>query len=254
MKQADNLLDKHRHPADIDVDISSHHRPSIIKYIRDKYGLHHTASLRVYSRLKQADVILLLAPLLVNRKGVGLDESSLDLLERAILLNRKEDDAITCSIEKNEAVARLFANSPELQIAREIADALAGAINRSSAHPSGIIISNKEVAQYGPCSKDPQTGQAFLDMDFKEVEEAGFLKFDLLSLSAMNVLGYCKMLSGQTSNLAIDHEQINQAVWESLSSGENIGIPQFDTSLGRKTLKKFTPRSFEHVAMLYQPA
>ncbi|MGH0003757.1 DNA polymerase III subunit alpha [Pseudovibrio ascidiaceicola] len=237
-------------PADIDVDISSNQRAEVINYLHDKYGLEHTAALSVFTRLKQADVILQLAPLIQNEQGEGLKDSDIWLLERSIAKVRHEDDPIAKAIEMVPAVAQLFASRAELQVAREIAEALTGTISRSSPHPCGVIISNQEIIARAPCSLDPVAGHLRLEIDYRDAEKAGFLKFDLLSLGALNVTGYCKQLLGEESSKIVNHEEIEERIWKTLKASSSIGIPQFNTKLARATLKKVQPSSFEEVAML----
>jgi len=129
------------------------------------------------------------------------------------------------------------------------AKALCGEIRTHSLHCGGIVIFDSEVPSELILKKAQPIPQLHLNKD--EIEEAGFIKIDILSNRGLAILA-------DLSDTALsDYPSRSAAITQLFRDGNNIGIVFAESRGMRKILAQMTPSNITEVAMalaLIRPA
>ena len=248
---------------DIDIDMPKNERYLVREYLEKKYGKYNIASIGTMNTLgpKQA----------LRDICRGLDISKDDTQKMIDIIeddwNIKNRGATWEEVQKHYAkdyspwitkYSKLFENLPEV----------VNHIRHSSAHAAGILISKETLLGAMPLRYSPQNDDIRTQFDMNEVDELGFVKIDLLGLRTLSTLMVALDLikSNNGGVLPFDHfydwnnhwdkYYDDPAVWDMISTGQNIGCFQIETGSLRSLVKRFMPRSIEDLCTMiaiYRP-
>jgi DNA polymerase-3 subunit alpha len=248
---------------DIDIDMPKNERHLVREYLENKYGRNNIASIGTLNTLgpKQA----------LRDICRGLDINKDDTQKMIDIIdddwNIKNRGATWEDVEKQYAkeyspwrtkYSKLFDNLPEF----------VNHIRHTSAHAAGILISKETLLGAMPLRYSPQNDDIRTQFDMNEVDELGFVKIDLLGLRTLSTLMAALELI-KTNNDGVlpfkhfydwNHEwekyYDDPAVWDSVGTGNNIGLFQIETGSLRSLVKRFLPRSIEDLCTMiaiYRP-
>ncbi|TVY12399.1 PHP domain-containing protein [Candidatus Phytoplasma pini] len=116
-------------------------------------------------------------------------------------------------------------------------------------HPSGIVLSNKNLLEYIPIQPNPLTNSPFIyqtQLGFKQLEKIGLLKIDLLSLKSLSLVEKIlqkinEKIDISWSNLPLD----DQLTYSTLQKGNTDYIFQLESFSAKKILQQIKPDKFE---------
>lgn len=119
----------------------------------------------------------------------------------------------------------------------ELAKMLYGKIRSMGQHPSAIVASRKPIEEYAPVqsAKKPGTTSServeVIGLDMHEVEDSGFIKFDILGLKALSVVGQTVDLIKERHGKDIDIYNLpldDSRVYAEVSKGYTKGVFQLE--------------------------
>ncbi len=160
---------------DIDLDFEARRRDEIKEYTRQRWGTENVAGVAAYGTFKaKGGVKDTAAAFCVPYKEVNKLTSKFDTLEEY----------------KTNATTKEFREKyPEIQ---DIAERLDGRYKTASAHAAGVVISNVPLSKIAPVEvrTEQNTGRkiSVVAYDKEEVGEFGLMKFDFLSVNAIDVI------------------------------------------------------------------
>ena len=127
-------------------------------------------------------------------------------------------------------------------------------------HAAGVVIPEKNFAEFVPLYKDPSSN-SFLpstQFDMYSSENAGLVKFDLLGLKTLTIINKTVSLLKE-KKIDVDIRKIkldDPKIFTLLSKGHTVGLFQLESSGMRDALVNMKPNKFEDIialVALYRP-
>lgn len=238
---------------DIDCDVQSSRRDEIKRYVETRYGRDYAASIGTYGTFKL--------------------RAALKDIVREYSGNSKEANYISAIIDSEDSFQSLFHKAVELPINKrfkkfiqthvkqiDMIPLLFGQPKTSSIHAAGVIIVPKDrgtIQQQLPIKT--MDGNLVTEWEGSLIEEAGFLKVDLLGIRQLDkfaeIIKLIKEYRGEEiilNDIPLDDSE----VYKFFQEGYNEDVFQFG-GLGLKTYcKELLPENIEHLiatVALYRP-
>ncbi len=212
---------------DIDVDFDADRREEVFHYVRARYGEEHVGMVCTFSTYRARSAVRLVG------KALGLPTEMVDRLAKRIPWHCYADD-----------IERAFARAPELresgfsplQIQRllKLCEQIASLPHHLGTHLGGILISRQPIAQIVPLQRSPM-GRLVVQWDKDDVEQAGFIKLDLLSLRMLSAVQHAEeqiRLSQPDFRFTAIPDN-DPATFEMIRAGETIGAFQIESPAQR---------------------
>ena len=171
---------------DIDIDYASDRRDEVFSYLIDRYGQDHVARISTTNRLGGRAVLHDLARVFSIPDTVVAPIAN--LIVEAIDEETRESEDPIADIIRNTAAGRDFA-AKYPQIAK-VASALDGQMRSVGVHAGGVVVSSEPLRDIVPLETRAQgkTRITVTAFDKDEVEQAGLVKIDVLSVTALTTL------------------------------------------------------------------
>ena len=234
---------------DIDIDFEDSKREDVILYLKRKYGEDKVCKIITFSKLRPKSSINLLG------KVLKLPENKIKAITASISNNAKDfKDALN-----DKYLGKKFKTFYDDKLYFELlsnANRLLSLPIQTSIHASGVIISKDSLYKQVPVS-DGMTGNVLVEFNY--LEEMGFLKFDILSLSNLSFL---RMIENNIKdNFKVDSllDNLNdKETYQILNSLKLVDIFQLDegNSSVKEAIKMINIESFDDLASLlaiYRP-
>ncbi len=218
---------------DLQIDICARRRDEVVEHIRERYGRDRVGAVAEFHEYHQRGAVRDVA------RATGLNVS--DELRLAALV--PDDDNGTPSLRQ------LGEDVSDHRDLFTTAAALVGLPRSVGAHPSGIAISNRPLAEHVPCFPD-QTGHLITQVTACEVERVGLVVFSLHPLETLtlvqDVVGLVNGTRADGDLIDIDAIRADDAdVFAMLSRGDTEQVFQLESTGMRALLMKVEPRCLE---------
>ncbi|MBI4153630.1 DUF655 domain-containing protein, partial [Candidatus Woesebacteria bacterium] len=148
----------------------------------------------------------------------------------------------------------------------ELAKQVEGNARHISVHAAGLVIAPSEITDFTPVQLDPEGKKLItqydmdaLDPNVSPGEAVGLLKFDLLGLRNLSILGASVRIVKETRGVDINLQKIpmnDTKTFEMLSRGDTMGVFQLSGSGMTRYLKELKPTRVEDLmamVALYRP-
>jgi DNA polymerase-3 subunit alpha len=253
--QHDLLFERFLNPGrislpDIDTDFCMRRRSEVVNYVREKYGRENVAQIVTFgtmgakAALKDAARALdmpyasgeKLAKLVPNKEDITLDDAP------------NQSPELSSELNKDERSRDL------LRISR----AIEGLARHTSTHAAGVVISSLPLVESVPLFRSI-AGEVTTQYAMNDLERIGLLKMDFLGLAMLTVLDDTVRLIEGNCGVRIDLSALpldDDAAYGLFSSGDTVGIFQFESDGMRQILRQYQPRRFEDLTALnalYRP-
>ncbi len=247
-------------PPDIDFDIADDRREEIIAYISDKYGHDKVAQICTFGRMMARASVRDIARVL------GYDYATGDRIAKLIPFGSQGfpmsiDRALKISAE----LKSLYDSDKDARKIIDLARQIEGNARHISVHAAGLVIAPEEITNFTPIQLDPEGKKIITQYDMNALdpnvsaEAVGLLKFDLLGLRNLSILGSCIQIVKKLRGVSIDFHKIpldDKKTFEMLSRGETMGVFQLSGSGMTRYLKELKPTKVEDLmamVALYRP-
>lgn len=228
---------------DIDTDFSD--REKVVQYLMDKYGADRVCQIINFSYITPVVAI----------KDVGrvlkIPYKICDKISKKFTYPTFEE-----CVDNNPSLYEEYADYKELF---DIAGKISGRVRQTSVHAGGVGIVDTKVTDY-MAMKVGSKGEHVIQVDKKNVEEIGIIKFDCLGLAdTLNTIKYAVEYAG------IDEWEIdannpdflnNKEMYELLCSAKTNGVFQVESQGMKDLLLRLQPSNLEDVSAvlaLYRP-
>lgn len=233
---------------DADCDWAPDDKPKIEKYLRDKYGWENVCGISTYNELTAKSAFKAVAsvfevPFNIANKISGYIDSDLSLTE-----NYENNVNFKKAIKENN-----------LEEVYNISLVIEGTYGARGQHPCANVIFPQSFNELCPVvtMKNPNNNKERVfvtSYDMKEIDgELKFLKQDCLGLRNIQIIRETDKLIKDRHGINIDFHNINtddQKVYESLSSGNNLCVFQFESDMFRSLLKEVKPTCLDDLAVI----
>ena len=243
---------------DIDIDVPQDQRHLIKEYLETKYGKDAVASIGIFNTMAHKQAIKDLCrgldiPIDDANKISNIIDSKLNI--NGVLLKDLTWQQILnfYAVEFSPWIARyprLFKLLPKT----------VGHVRHHGIHAAGMVVNKDELIGKLPLryKTDEEVSTQF---DMHGVEDLGFVKIDILGLRTLSTLSEAmRLIKERHGENAIDHfydwshnwEKYYEdpKVWEDISSGNDLGIFQLETSNLSQLSKRFKPKSMDELGAL----
>ncbi len=233
---------------DMDIDFCMNRRDEVIEYVQKKYG--NVSQIITYGKMKAKAVL--------RDVGRVLDMPYGDVDKIAKLVPNTLNITLEEAVKQEPKFNEMENSQPKVKQLMRIARALEGTTRHASTHAAGVVISDRPLSDFLPLYRGSKE-EVVTQFDMKYVEKIGLVKFDFLGLKTLTVIDNALKIVKRTRGIEIDINRIpldDAKVYQTLSSGDAMGIFQLESSGMRDLLTKLKPSCFEDIVALvalYRP-
>lgn len=228
-------------PPDIDLDIEDTRRDDVINWISQR---HHVVQLGTFNTLQ-------------------LDEAGKGSLMQQYLFRRRREltpEEFKRTYPFDASLNDVEADSPEDKEIMELLDQFK--VRKAvGAHAAGFVLSSSQqpVHDYIPTMLIPSSGLTVTQMTMEDVEDAGYVKVDLLGLRTLSTIKKCLENLGRDLSDFCDWIPLNdKEVFAFMRKGMiDTGIFQFEGYTAAKGCRQVKVKSLDDLVIvnaLYRPA
>ena len=237
-------------PPDIDVDFCYNRRPEVIDYVRKKYGEKSVAQIITFGTLG--------AKMALRDVGrvMGLSYGEADRLAKMIPFDPKM--TLEKALKDSPDLKRAYDEEDVTRSLIDTAMTLEGVSRQAGVHAAGVVISDRDLTDYVPLTKDDHDG-IVTQYSMDPLGELGLLKMDFLGLKTLTVIQDALQLIEQTTGKKMTPLEIpldDPATFDLLSRAQNIGVFQVESPGMCKACLSVQPRAVEDIialVALYRP-
>ena len=238
---------------DFDVDFCMNRRGEVIRYVIDKYGKDNVGQIVTMHQLKSRGVIRDIG------RAMGISYAEVDKIAKLVPEPvQGKAPSIVEALEAEPKLRELYEDKtgPYRELL-EIGQALEGLNRHAGMHAAGIVIAERPLWEYVPCSRGPD-GEIVSQFAMNEVALAGLVKFDFLGLKTLTVLDIAvRLIHKERADFDLTAIPLDDAsVYELIAAGDTTGVFQLESSGFKELLKKLRPDCFEDIiaaGALYRP-
>ena len=238
---------------DFDIDFCEEKRDRVLEYLKKKYGrgvAHIITFGKLKSRMAFRDI----------GRVLGLPYGYVDVLCKMIPFDPSRPLSLKESIAREPRLQAEEKKDSRVKKLIELSLKLEGLNRNMATHAAGVVIPEKNLAQFVPLYKDPTSNSLLpsTQFDMYTSENAGLVKFDLLGLKTLTVINKTILLLKQKKiNIDIKKIKLNDPkIFELLSSGHTAGLFQVESAGMRDALINMRPNKFDDIialVALYRP-
>ncbi|RDU59325.1 DNA polymerase III subunit alpha [Helicobacter marmotae] len=248
---------------DIDMDFCQRRRGEMIEYVANTYGKYNVAQVITFGSLLAKGVIRDVARVLNMPYNDADAFAKLIPAELGITLTKhigkdgKEKDG---AWEKEPKLREFVNSNPLAKQVWDYAVLLEGLKRNAGTHAAAIVIDSKEELWHKvPLYTNDKMQGVATQYSMNWLEPVDLIKFDFLGLKTLTVIDDAIKLIKKRYDVAIDFsimDMEDSKVYESIQSGNTLGLFQIESEGMQALAKKLKPSTFEDiVAMLalYRP-
>ena len=244
--QFERFLNPYRHTMpDIDVDFIDTKREEVVNYLKDKYGKNRVANIVTFQTILAKQSLRDIA------RVFNFDSRHIDLIIKK--LDPKKNLSLRESYKQLPDFKALLDNDKYLLEIVSLASKIEFLPRQNGIAASGILLSEEPLDDIVPVSVDIN-GNYICNYEKDYIEEQGFLKMDILSLSNLSTIDQClKLINARHPEENLTFNSIpydDPKIFELISLNQTIGIFQIETRAMRNSIEILKPSNFLDVAAL----
>ena len=235
---------------DIDMDVESHRREEILRYIGDTYGAEQTAMCCMVDTFRARGAIREVG------KAIGMPLEEIDVVAKAFPRIAARD--IPAAIERLPELAGTNLRAGQLEQLFHLCQEIDGFPRHLALHPSGMILSSPDLMDRVPMQESFQ-GFPMLQADKDDVEELGLAKLDVLGVRMLSSISHATEEIGRVTGEEVDLDSLahnDEKAFELIRSSKTLGCFQIESPGQRELLARFQPNRFEDLIIdisLFRP-
>ncbi len=241
-------------PPDIDFDVSDVRRDEIIHYIGEKYGHDRVAQICTFGRMLARAAARDVARVLGYEYAVG------DRISKLIPPPKQGFPVdVLKALNESPELKNLYDSDPDAKKILDLAHEVEGSARHISVHAAGVVVAPTALTDFTPIQKDPKGDKIITQYEMHAAEDVGLIKFDVLGIRNLSILGSCVDIVEQTRGNRVKLREIpldDSKTYEMLGRGETMGVFQLSSSGMTKWLVELKPERIEDLmamVALYRP-
>ena len=235
---------------DVDVDVESHRREEVLEYIASAYGSEQTAVCCMVDTFRARMAIREVG------KALGLPAEEIDLVAKAFPRIAARD--IPRAIERLPELAGTNLRAGQLEQLFELCLAIDGFPRHLALHPSGVILSSRDLADRVPM-QESFGGFTMLQADKDDVEDLGLVKLDVLGVRMLSSIAHARDEIKRVRGEEVDLDALprdDDATFRLIRTSRTLGCFQIESPGQRELLARMQPHRFEDLIIdisLFRP-
>ncbi len=222
-------------PPDIDIDFEADRREEVIQYCYRTYGRERAAMVANVVTYRARSVLQDVG------KAFGLTQAQVAGLTRYV--DTRDPAALRDLVDLPEGITaeRIY----------DVCERLDGFPRHLGIHSGGMVISGRPLWEAVPMEWGRMADRTVLQWDKDAAAAMGLVKFDLLSLGALNALHLSVDTIADAHGVEIDLATIPQepVVYDMLTHADTVGVFQVESRAQMATLPRMVPRTFYDLAI-----
>ncbi len=241
-------------PPDIDFDVADDRREEIIEFITKRYGKEKVAQVCTFGRM------LARAGVRDVARVLGYPYATGDRISKMIPPPKQ---GFPINVEKalamNPSLKELYNKDSDSKKILDLAHQLEGSARHISVHAAGVVVAPTAMTDFAPIQKEPSGDRIITQYEMHACEDVGLIKFDILGIRNLSILGSAIKIVHDTHGRDIDIHKIplnDKKTFEMLAHGDTMGVFQFSGSGMTRYLKELKPNKVEDLmamVALYRP-
>lgn len=241
-------------PPDIDFDVADDRREEVIDYIVKKYGQDKVAQICTFGRMLARAAVRDIARVL------GFPYEKGDRIAKLIPPPKQGFPIdIPKALEISPALREMYENDPDSRRILDLAHKVEGNARHVSVHAAGVVVAPTQITDFTPVQHEPSGSKIITQYEMNACEKVGLIKFDILGITNLSILGAAIDIVKQTRNIQIELSKIpldDKKTFEMLARGETMGVFQMGSAGMTRYLKELKPERVEDLmamVALYRP-
>lgn len=241
-------------PPDIDLDIADNKRQDMIEYITRTFGQEKVAQICTFGRMMARGSVKDIARALGYPYEVG------DRLSKAIPMGSQGFPmTIERALEETPELKATYTIDPDAHKIIDLARKVEGNARHISIHAAAVVVAPQPITDYAPLQRESQGDKVITQYEMHAAEDVGLIKFDILGITQLSIMGNAIKLIEQTRGEKIQLEKVpldDAKTFDMLSAGGTLGVFQLGGSGMTKWLMELRAERVEDLmAMiaLYRP-
>lgn len=246
-------------PPDIDTDLCSNRRDSVIQHVFDTYGAERVAMVATINRFRPRSALGDVAK--AHGLGPAQVREMTNHLPHSFWARFEERDSEGKEISPFNELRTMY---PAHTRIFDEAEAVLKLPRHLSVHPGGVIVAPGPLTDLVPVMRSGSKNIIITQLDLEAVEALGLVKIDLLGIRGLTVLGDVAefIQAGQPERYATRLAVLDSTPGDDLptadriENGQTIGCFQIESPGMRATLREIHARSEEDIMAalaLYRP-
>jgi len=256
---------------DFDVDFCMEGRDRVIEYTAQKYGRERVSQIITYGSMAARAVVRDVGRVMGNPYGLCDRVAKLVPFEIGMTLPRaltgleKKDQAEAL---KSRSLADLIARSEtELAIAYKTDDevgplldmalSLEGLSRNAGKHAGGVVIAPTQLTDFCPLYAEAGSTAQVTQLDMKDVESMGLVKFDFLGLRTLTIIDWAMQEVNQLREKAgegpldiVDIPLDDVASYKLLKAQNTTAVFQLESRGMKDLIRRLQPDNFDDIIAL----
>jgi len=221
---------------DIDLDIDWRRRDDVLDYVYERYGHDHVAMIASYIHFQPRLAIRETA------KALGLSPDEIDSFIKKLPLHPLERN----DFPKPDGVLR--ADWERYKTVFDFARTIYGLPRHLGIHTGGIVITPEPITDYVPLERATK-GLAVTQCDMYQAEKIGLVKIDILGQRGLAVIADCQKEISRLKGRPFEVPPLDKKTYETLQSGQTIGVFQIESPGLRALLKDLKPKELNDITL-----
>ncbi len=224
-------------PPDIDVDFEHERREEVIQYIYNRYGRDRAAMVAEFIRYRTRSAIRDVG------KAMGFSLPQVTRLSNLASSYRRDREDWW---EQAVGACGLSSAHPRIKAYHSLITRLYGFPRHLSIHVGGFILSDLPVDHLVPVEPARMEGRTVIQWDKEDVEDAGLLKIDVLSLGMLTCIRRTFDLlrpRGVSLDLATIPAE-DPATYQMIRKADTVGVFQIESRAQMSMLPRLRPETF----------
>lgn len=202
-------------PPDIDLDFQASRREEVVNYLFDKYSHDNCA------RIGNISTLSFKYAMKDAGKALGYDFMTLNDYTKFIPFGVSSKEELM----KDGFFANKYSSDKDFRKVVDFGVGIYGTMRQPGTHAAGVVVSPFKISDYVPLQK--ARDHIVTQYDMISLEEMGFLKMDILGLTALDTISNTLQLAD--SNLDIYQlEPKESKVYKDISKGYTAGLFQLE--------------------------
>ncbi|MDH3427911.1 MAG: error-prone DNA polymerase, partial [Gemmatimonadota bacterium] len=234
------LSESRNEPPDIDLDIAHEDREKVLQYVYDAYGRDHAAmvceSITYRGKMAVRDAARVL----------GYPQEISDCLSTEVDRGGAGDAADRLAAG-GLAKAGLDPSDPRSRALVRAVRGLEDLPRHRSIHVGGFVLASRPLGELVPIERASMPNRTIIQWDKDDLDLPGFVKFDLLGLGMLTMLGRALGYVRETRGVALDLAMLppdDPDVYDMICAADTVGVFQIESRAQMNTLPRLKPRCF----------
>ncbi|MCG6872147.1 MAG: DNA polymerase III subunit alpha [Gammaproteobacteria bacterium] len=234
---------------DFDIDFCIEGRDRVIEYVASLYGRDKVAQIITHGTMAARAVVRDVGRVLSQPYGLVDKLAKLIPMDVGITLER--------ALEQEELLRERRDQDDDVRELLDLAQSLEGLARNAGKHAGGVVIAPTALTDFTPLYCEPGSDQAVTQLDMKDLETIGLVKFDFLGLRTLTIIDKAvRMVNTERAaqgELPVELAKLptdDPKAFDLLRSCRTTALFQLESRGMRDLIKRLQPDSFDDIVAL----